>query len=599
MAMMIPDYTSEFTTEGERRFYEFLSAFAKPDDKFTTWYLPDIEGREPDFILYCENLGLIIFEVKDWALGQIDEADPHSFVLRVGNEKRRTKSPFQQARDYLNSLMSRIKADGRLISNDPKYFGNPKIPIDCGVVFPNINKYEYCRRGLEKVIDAKRIFFRDDLHLSSEICTDNSGRCFQKKLAEMFTPKFQFRLSSAEYSHLKKLLFPVIQVRHTQRDSCVYVDPTQRVHVLDDKQEAIARRQSSEINLIKGPAGSGKTLVLVHRAAFLKAYRPEARLLFLCYNITLTNYIKRLISEKEVGLGPGGVEVYHFYELCAKILGEEIQCEKEDEEYYQLVVEETCARLRGNPINYHAVLIDEGQDFSSGMLKVVAGLLDPESPNLTVAIDEGQNIYGGDILANLREIADNVREDELPSLYRNTVEIRNFAMRFMGWQNSSSSHCDISGPAPKMVKASDLEAAAVLLSDTVKTLHAHREYPFSEIAVLYPRRISRHRKLCIPELVMHELENRGIMSNWISEDLRSKQSYDITTERVSISTIHSAKGFDWACVFLLGLDELEADEWSDEQIRKLTYVALTRARHRLVIPYVRKNGLIENLLGSL
>jgi hypothetical protein len=27
---MIPDYTSEFTTEGEGKFYDFLSAFAEP-----------------------------------------------------------------------------------------------------------------------------------------------------------------------------------------------------------------------------------------------------------------------------------------------------------------------------------------------------------------------------------------------------------------------------------------------------------------------------------------------------------------------------------------------------------------------------------------
>ena len=60
MASMIPDNMNEFTTEGERRFYHFLQTFAKPDDSYTTWYLPDLHGLEPDFVLYCDAIGLIL-----------------------------------------------------------------------------------------------------------------------------------------------------------------------------------------------------------------------------------------------------------------------------------------------------------------------------------------------------------------------------------------------------------------------------------------------------------------------------------------------------------------------------------------------------------
>ncbi|MBU2053823.1 MAG: hypothetical protein KKC25_02440 [Proteobacteria bacterium] len=53
------------------------------------------------------------------------------------------------------------------------------------------------------------------------------------------------------------------------------------------------------------------------------------------------------------------------------------------------------------------------------------------------------------------------------------------------------------------------------------------------------------------------LKTQGeIPYNWISEDYRAKRSYDVTTKSVTISTIHSVKGFDYACVFLLGLDWL-------------------------------------------
>jgi hypothetical protein len=41
----------------------------------------------------------------------------------------------QQAGDYKDDLMDKIKADGRLIATDPEHHGNVKIPINCGVVF--------------------------------------------------------------------------------------------------------------------------------------------------------------------------------------------------------------------------------------------------------------------------------------------------------------------------------------------------------------------------------------------------------------------------------------------------------------------------------
>lgn len=84
---------------------------------------------------------------------------------------------------------------------------------------------------------------------------------------------------------------------------------------------------------------------------------------------------------------------------------------------------------------------------------------------------------------------------------------------------------------------------------------------------------------------------------WISEDYRAKRSYDVTTDSVTISTIHSLKGFDYACVFVLGLDWLAPGKrWTEEQIRKPAYVAVTRAREKLFIPYCRKNEIVKMLL---
>jgi len=69
MATMMPSDIGEFETEGEKTFYKFLEGMGKPDTHYLCWYLPEINGNEPDFLLYCEEVGLVIFEVKDWTLG--------------------------------------------------------------------------------------------------------------------------------------------------------------------------------------------------------------------------------------------------------------------------------------------------------------------------------------------------------------------------------------------------------------------------------------------------------------------------------------------------------------------------------------------------
>lgn len=65
MATMIPSGIENFKTDGEKQFYRFLETVGKPDPNYISWYLPDIKGREPDFLFFSKDLGLIIFEVTE------------------------------------------------------------------------------------------------------------------------------------------------------------------------------------------------------------------------------------------------------------------------------------------------------------------------------------------------------------------------------------------------------------------------------------------------------------------------------------------------------------------------------------------------------
>jgi superfamily I DNA/RNA helicase len=69
----------------------------------------------------------------------------------------------------------------------------------------------------------------------------------------------------------------------------------------------------------------------------------------------------------------------------------------------------------------------------------------------------------------------------------------------------------------------------------------------------------------------------------------------LITERVAVSAVHSAKGADGSCVFLIGFDLIDNSYWTDDQIDRLVYIAATRARDQLWIPYTQETALISRM----
>ncbi len=95
-----------FKTPGEGTVYHFLKSLALPDEDFLAWYSPDINKREPDFILLSPDCGLIVLEVKDWVIDQIISADPKEAVLRINGKQETRKQPLAQAQEFVHELMN-------------------------------------------------------------------------------------------------------------------------------------------------------------------------------------------------------------------------------------------------------------------------------------------------------------------------------------------------------------------------------------------------------------------------------------------------------------------------------------------------------------
>ena len=609
MATIIPLDNTKFTTSGERRFYNFLRDAIKPDSQCLAWYSPSVEGLEPDFVLYTPEMGLVVFEVKDWLLEQIQEADQRSFALRLpdGREERRTH-PLQQAREYMFAILNRIKNScSQLTSSDPRYQGKARLPLECAVVFSNITREAFCSTNLHKILPAEKALFADDLALAMAV-TDGSQdiRKIGEHLAAMMPPRFPFQLTSGDIAALRDVLWPHVRIVLPKRAG-VLPDYSSEEHVqrLDAQQESLARRLDSRNAIIQGPAGSGKTLVLAHKAVQelrrLRNSGSDLPVLLVCFNLTLVHYLKRLLAGQRAPLGKNDIRVTHFYDFCRSLLAEPLVYENEDANYYKLVTQ-MALEAASNTTKFGAIFVDEGQDLSDSMMAVLKAVCSKDA-TFWVACDTAQELYETEQkwLSDTRLRKFTLREPYRASqrlsafcesiLQRNTFEtvdhpeiIDSFSVR------------NEQGHPPTLQQVDNLIAGASYISKRILALH-EEGVPYSEIMVLFAS--SRHQSAMnmntnVPEFLRDTLEENGILVTWASRNAQSKSAWDITTDSVSLSTIHSMKGLDAKAVFVWGLDSLAGSGMPLEQQRTLAYVACTRARQHLEIIFCERTPLTND-----
>lgn len=586
MATMFPAEVESFTTHGEKKVYEFLRRAARPDGAFLVWYSPDIEDREPDFILYSPDSGLIVLEVKDWTPAQVLEADPKSALLRIGGREERRKQPLAQAREYVNALMAMLGKKAR--ANHPL-----PCPVTWGAIFPHMRREEFRQCGLASVMEERRVLCWDDISDGSPLERDVSGQTFRKWMLERFPPLFPFSMTASQLNWLRACIFPVVRIDLPQRGLS---RQAQNILAMDHDQENLARTFGKGRLLISGPAGSGKTLILAHQAWYLPRVDRSARhILIACFNLSLVGYIRRLLAKKGVCLGPKGVEVLPFYSICERILGEKLGQSGEESAYYELVVNECLERLKaGHALKGHwdAIFVDEGQDFSAPMAQVLLKLLPPHGA-LTICEDDNQRLYNdGDSIWKKLGI-EGLKCQSLNCQYRNSAPIAFLATRALGNmpERPSSIGC---GEEPRILQSDNSSALIEAVADAIASLAADG-VQLNEIAALYARgNLPGGENL--PEALIAALEARGILARWVARDAASKLDYDISTDSVTISTIHSAKGLDYAHVFLLGLDSLKPESVHD---RRLAHVGITRAREGLTLCILSRTGLAEELCAVL
>ena len=160
MAKMIDNKPS---WKGEGKVWESLSANLPGDN--VVYNQREVNGREYDFCVMAENLGLVIIEVKGWDPDKIDVRGVDNIIVDGYDEPQ--TSPKKQARAYRFAILNKIVE---------KYNASPLV-LDM-VCYPFITQEQYVRTKLDIVSEPEYTIFKEDIE---------DGKKLNEKIQHLFT----------------------------------------------------------------------------------------------------------------------------------------------------------------------------------------------------------------------------------------------------------------------------------------------------------------------------------------------------------------------------------------------------------------------------
>lgn len=347
--------------------------------------------------------------------------------------------------------------------------------------------------------------------------------------------------------------------------------------VLDAQQAMIAQRDDIQLAQLRGPPGSGKTLVLAARARWLAERNPSWRIRLLCYNNALLPYLRSLT------VGYANISASLFTGFAAE-LGVRFSFEDDSVTYQGLA----AARARGIRPIADAILIDEVQDFRAPWLVIAYEGLVRGRGGLLMAGDNAQALYQeSEPPGFLREKG--IEELALDRPYRST---RNILQALGALDESFAVAAEESpdGEPVELIWAPSWDEQAKAIAWEVHLMLSSGDRRPGDIGILITTWYGTHKRL------QAELPKYDILFTVI--DKENQADFDRAEDTVKVMTVHKAKGHEFPVVVLFGLETLPAFDPTDAKSRqraRVGFVGFTRAMDQLLITYTRDNAYLKIL----
>ncbi|AXQ23255.1 hypothetical protein BEN71_14730 [Acinetobacter wuhouensis] len=614
MAELIPPSIQQLksASSGERKVYQLLETIFQHDNAII-WHEPKALNRYTDFIVWLPEHGLLVIEVKDWSKERFETLNPEMFTGRFYNKNNAkavpVQNPEQQVRKCMLNILNQFKKTAVFLQQNGPYQGNVKFPISSCVIYTELKEQDAHEIGLSlpSITTAHKTIYKDDLRLVAE------NKTFKNKLIAAFKDvAFPFEaLSYAEEKFLRYMIFPEIRVNEFKQDELFAVEP-QEVKALDLSQESIAKNIGDGHRILKGVAGSGKTLVLACRAKYLKTIYPEYKILVVCYNNSLCNHLRHMFgddfNEK--------LEVRNFHSLVKQITSANLSMLKNEKQtdYNSRVGQILLDHLEQSGLaeteKYDAILIDEGQDFAQEWIIGLSQLVKAETNNILFCYDPAQNIFNRK-KPSWRSVGLQVQGKkpiELYKCYRNTKEILDIAKAFLNPKaldslenndeydrvlDPDTGECK-TGEYPSIYHENDVRHLADLIARKIRQLLKSDTAP-KDIAVLQAK--SAEYEIFVTELksrlstYMPDTEVELVFSS------AEKKALDLNKNSIKIMNVESSKGLEFPHVFFVGLDYMPriGENRDMDSERKLAYVGMTRAQNKLFILGCENKGFLADI----
>lgn len=378
-------------TDGERIVFDFFHTHLSLD--WEIYVQPHLNGLRPDFILLHPRAGIAVFEVKDWNLDAMHyeviqrEKKAPSLVAEKDGKKfsLQNQNPIEKVRRYKEELHELYcpRLDGKV----------GFAAITAGVIFPfaddtavkSLFRASLSYRGMEKYPSYNPVSGRSALQSGRlDLVFPEGKRIYSKFMSEDLAKDLRSWLIEPDFAS-------------SQRQP-LELDATQLSFV--------KTRTKSGYRRIKGPAGSGKSLILAARAAELLGEGKSV--LVVTFNITLLHYLMDIAVRCPQSSGRTRKDItwLNFHLLCKRVC-QENDCEEEYKnldwrgnlnkvlsiDLPNLVSSIIDADDSGVVSKFDAILVDEGQDFFPSWWSVLTKLCIEGGEMLLVA-DATQDIYG-------------------------------------------------------------------------------------------------------------------------------------------------------------------------------------------------------------
>jgi len=367
-----------------------------------------------------------------------------------------------------------------------------------------------------------------------------------------------------------------------------------REELLPDQLRAI-ELSPDEHRVIVGPPGSGKSLVLLHRAAWLRDTFKVApnRFRIFVFTKSLKAYIRSALHLLDL---PENT-VWGFDAWCVGFYRRRIspelptQGDEDDTPDFEGIRAAVAAWLQAQPPKekfYDFVMVDEGQDLDGPAFEI----LNAVAAHVTACMDSKQQIYdrGSDEREILQRLGLRHANVALLAAFRCCPYIAQLGSQFVA----------------------DAEDRANYLRQ-VRTVQSEREQPLVWIAAsptqemdmlgaMLRTRLLRSERVGVlvpKKIVMKEvaaaLRKQGI-------DVETSDRMDFTSDLPKVMPYHSAKGITLDSVLLPALVTPNFHRYTPERIERLLFVAITRAQSWVYLSTLPEDGEIfaplQRLLGA-